>query len=157
MDHKELLKELDAILTGFWLTDLANFSAHFYANVPDVNWIGFYLSDGERLRLGPFHGKVACTEIDFDRGVCGAAFSKREIMNVPDVHKFKGHIACDSASRSELVIPFEVNGDLCGVLDIDSPIENRFSEKEVELFTKAVELLAKRISYFPSFHESAHG
>lgn len=155
MNNKELLKELDSILTGFWLTDLANFAAHFHANVPNINWIGFYLSDGVRLRLGPFHGKVACTEIDFNRGVCGAAFSKPEIMNVPDVHKFEGHIACDASSKSELVIPFEVNGDLCGVLDIDSPIENRFSEKEVELFTKAVEILANRISYFPSFHESS--
>lgn len=156
MNAKELLKELDSLLTGFWLTDLANFTAHFYQNIPNINWIGFYLTDGERLRLGPFQGKVACTEIDFDRGVCGAAFSKDEVMNVPDVHKFAGHIACDSASRSELVIPFDVNGELCGVLDIDSPLEARFTDKDVELFTKAIEVLAKRINYFPSFHESSN-
>ncbi len=155
INHKELLKELDSLLTGFWLTDLANFTAHFHANVPNINWIGFYLTDGERLRLGPFHGKVACTEIDFDRGVCGAAFTKHEVMNIPDVHKFPGHIACDSTSKSELVIPFEVNGDLCGVLDIDSPTEGRFTASEVELFAKAIEILAKRINYFPSFHESS--
>jgi L-methionine (R)-S-oxide reductase len=156
MNSKELLKELDGLLTGFWLTDLSNFSAHFFAGVPDINWIGFYLTDGERLRLGPFAGKIACTEIEFDRGICGAAFTKDEVMNVPDVHKFPGHIACDSASRSELVLPFDVNGELCGVLDIDSPLVDRFSQRDVELFTKALEVLTRRINYFPSFHESSN-
>lgn len=151
----ELIKELDGLLTGFWLTDLANFCAHFYAGVGDINWIGFYLTDGERLRLGPFNGKVACTEIPFDKGVCGASFSRDEVMVVDDVHTFAGHIACDSASLSELVIPLHVNGELCGVLDIDSPSRARFSSAEVELFTRALSILTGRLSYFPSFHESS--
>lgn len=153
--NKELLKELDGVLTGFWLTDLANFCAHFFAGVKDINWIGFYLTDGERLRLGPFAGRVACTEIDFTRGVCGEAFSNDQLMKVDDVSTFANHIVCDANSKSELVIPFHVNGELCGVLDIDAPVKARFTDKEVALFTEALNMLAARISYFPSFHESS--
>lgn len=152
---RELLKELDGLLTGFWLTDLSNFAALFYDRVPDLNWIGFYLSDGERLRLGPFHGKIACTDIEFSKGVCGASFSQKKTIAVDDVHKFPGHIACDAASESELVIPLNVNGELVGVLDIDSPKKARFKSQDVELFEQAAALLTKRISYFPSFHESS--
>ena len=155
MNAKELLKELDSLLTGFWLTDLANFAAHFYASVPNINWIGFYLSDGERLRLGPFNGKVACTEIEFTRGVCGAAYTQEKTMVVDDVHKFPGHIACDAASESELVIPLHVNGELVGVLDVDSPMKSRFKEADIRMFTEAAEILTKKLTYFPSFHESS--
>ncbi len=140
-----ILRELEALLTGFWLTDLANFSAFFFHEIRDINWIGFYFSDGERLRLGPFAGKPACVEIAFTRGVCGAAFTDRKIMIVADVHEFPGHITCDAASNSELVIPFFVNGKLVGVLDVDSPLKKRFSSDDATLFRDALSLLAAKI------------
>ncbi len=139
-----LQAEFAALLTGYWLTDLANFSAFFFHRIPGLNWIGFYLSDGERLRLGPFAGKPACVEIAFHRGVCGAAFSQAKPMIVDDVHEFPGHISCDPDSRSELVIPFRVGGQLIGVLDIDAPTIGRFSDVELQLFTNALESLAQK-------------
>jgi GAF domain-containing protein len=139
-----LLNQLDSLLTGFWLTDLANFSAFFFYELPNINWIGFYLTDGKQLRLGPFSGKPACVEIAFSRGVCGTAFSGDKTLIVPDVHAFPGHITCDPASRSELVIPFRVGGRPVGVLDVDSPILNRFTEEEARLLSDALAILAKR-------------
>lgn len=131
-DYAEMLPELEAYLTGNWLTDLANFSAFTYHALPGLNWAGFYLFDGQKLNLGPFVGKPACAEIRPGRGVCGTAFSKREALLVPDVHEFPGHIACDSASRSELVLPFFAGGELCGVFDLDSPEPARFLESDRE-------------------------
>lgn len=140
-DSQEILNELKGLMTGFWLTDLANFSAHLYHSVQDLNWIGFYLSDGKKLRLGPFAGKPACVEIEFDRGVCGKAYRERQTLRVDDVHAFPGHITCDPASRSELVIPFYVQGKLVGVLDIDSPKPARFSEADAVFFQEAIQVL----------------
>jgi L-methionine (R)-S-oxide reductase len=137
-----LLNELNAHLVGFWLTDLANFSAFFYQRIPAINWIGFYLSDGERLRLGPFSGKPACVEIAFNRGVCGATFTQRRRQIVTDVHSFPGHITCDADSRSELVLPFYVKSELVGVLDVDSPVLGRFSEADAEFFARALALIS---------------
>jgi L-methionine (R)-S-oxide reductase len=117
---------LEHHLTGRWLTDLANFSAFVFHELPDLNWAGFYLDDGSKLVLGPFVGRPACTEIAYSRGVCGAAFTSGETVLVPDVHEFPGHIACDSASRSEMVVPMSS----LGVFDLDSPSLNRFSEKD---------------------------
>lgn len=124
------LPALKAYLAGSWLTDFANFSAFVFHGLPDLNWAGFYLFDGHKLRLGPFVGKPACTEILPGRGVCGIAFTRREALIVPDVEEFPGHIACDSASRSELVLPILVNGECYGVFDLDSPSLGRFSEKD---------------------------
>lgn len=151
IEEKEFLSEIEALLTGFWLTDLANFSACVFHRMDRLNWAGFYLSDGKMLRLGPFVGKPACTEISFQRGVCGAAFLQKEILLVKDVHEFPGHIACDPISRSELVIPFEVNGKLIGVLDLDSPQIGRFQEQEAEILKKGLRLLALKNPNLESF------
>lgn len=145
----ELLKELEALLMGFWLTDLANFSAFFFQHTKDINWLGFYLSDGKLLRLGPFAGKPACVEIAFNRGVCGAAFNQKKILIVDDVHQFPGHIACDSASQSELVLPLLIADQLVGVLDIDSPLKSRFSQKEADFFSEALKILSTKCRDLP--------
>jgi L-methionine (R)-S-oxide reductase len=137
--------ELEAYLTGHWLTDLANFSAFVFAKVPNLNWAGFYLDNGQKLTLGPFVGKPACTEIRYDRGVCGAAFTQKKPLLVDDVHEFPGHIACDSASRSELVIPIIVNGSVLGVLDLDSPSLARFSSADELGLSRWLEALVKKV------------
>lgn len=123
------------------VTNLANMSAIIMENISDLNWVGFYLYDGEKLYLGPFQGKAAVTIIDMGKGVCGTSASKREILIVDDVHKFPGHIPCDCDSNSEIVLPIVKNGELFGVLDIDSPIQNRFDENTAKDLEKLVKLL----------------
>ena len=121
---------------------LANFSALLNDNLPDLNWVGFYLLKHEQLVLGPFQGKVACTRIPIGKGVCGTAVEKNQTQRIADVHQFVGHIACDSASVSELVVPLRHNGDVIGVLDIDSPSLSRFDEIDqqgVETLVKSLE------------------
>ncbi|MEZ9200564.1 MULTISPECIES: GAF domain-containing protein [unclassified Shewanella] len=121
---------------------LANFSALLNDNLPDLNWVGFYLLKNEQLVLGPFQGKVACTRIPIGKGVCGTAVEKNQTQRIADVHQFVGHIACDSASVSELVVPLRHNGDVIGVLDIDSPSLSRFDEIDqqgVETLVKSLE------------------
>lgn len=113
-----------------FIANAAQFSAFLYSQVDDLNWAGFYLTRNEELVLGPFQGQVACVRIAFGRGVCGAAAATRETQRVEDVHAFPGHIACDSASNSELVIPLVKDGRLIGVLDLDSPKLARFSEAD---------------------------
>ena len=136
MDKKELYNTLSAqaralLQPGFgWLSNAANLSALIFGALPGLNWAGFYLRDGSVLRLGPFQGKPACTEIALGKGVCGTAAAEKKTLVVPDVHQFAGHIACDSASNSEIVIPLLVNGQVWGVLDIDSPLLNRFDETD---------------------------
>lgn len=142
--EKSFLHELESLMTGFWLTDLSNFSAFVFHSMTDLNWVGFYLSDGHVLRLGPFSGKPACTEIAFHRGVCGEAFSKNKMMVVDDVHQFPGHISCDPVSRSELVIPFCINESVIGVLDLDSPRLARFTIQEAEILEMALNILGSR-------------
>ncbi|QGW76602.1 GAF domain-containing protein [Pseudomonas alkylphenolica] len=115
-----------------FIANAAQFSAFLYSQVEDLNWAGFYLSRNEELVLGPFQGQVACVRIPFGRGVCGAAAASRETQRVEDVHAFPGHIACDSASNSELVIPLVKEGRLIGVLDLDSPKLARFSAADQE-------------------------
>lgn len=110
------------------VANLANASALLRQALPEINWVGFYLMEGGRLVLGPFQGKPACIEIPLGRGVCGAAAAQDRLLLVPDVHAFPGHIACDEASRSELVLPLHANGAVAGVLDIDSPRPGRFTE-----------------------------
>ncbi|WP_060508796.1 GAF domain-containing protein [Pseudomonas sp. NBRC 111124] len=113
-----------------FIANAAQFSAFLYNQVDDLNWAGFYLNRNEELVLGPFQGQVACVRIPFSKGVCGAAAATRETQRVEDVHAFPGHIACDSASNSELVIPLVKEGRLIGVLDLDSPKLARFSEAD---------------------------
>ncbi len=141
-----LLRQHQELLIGRWITDLANTSAFIFSEIEGLNWAGFYIFEDGMLVLGPFQGKPACTTIALERGVCGAAARERKVLVVPDVHDFPGHIACDAASRSEIVVPLvDAGGRLLGVLDVDSPRVGRFTDAEKELFTKMVEqLLARR-------------
>ena len=124
-----LVSQLQAITDGVphKIANLANTSALLWEALSDINWVGFYLLEGNTLILGPFQGKVACIEIPMGRGVCGTAAARGETVRVEDVHTFPGHIACDSASNSEIVIPLLRDGQVVGVLDIDSPLLSRFT------------------------------
>ncbi len=126
---------------------LSNLSAMIMQNMPGLNWAGFYLMRGGRLTVGPFQGNPACIHIPVGKGVCGTAVQRDETIVVPDVHAFPGHIACDSASRSEIVIPIHAVGKTVGVLDIDSPAENRFSEADREILEALVTVMEKEISW----------
>ncbi|WP_252275554.1 GAF domain-containing protein [Pseudomonas subflava] len=130
--YELLAAQLKALLTDErdFVANAAQFSAFLFHELADLNWAGFYLNKGEQLVLGPFQGKVACVRIPFGRGVCGAAASSLQTQRVEDVHAFAGHIACDSASNSELVVPLVKDGRLVGVLDLDSPLTARFSEED---------------------------
>lgn len=124
------------------IAKLANASALIYQGLDRLNWAGFYFLEGGKLVLGPFQGRPACIEIPMGRGVCGTAAKLDQTQLVEDVHAFPGHIACDSASRSEIVVPLHENGIVTGVLDIDSPVENRFDEADradVEAFARVLE------------------
>jgi GAF domain-containing protein len=112
------------------IANAANLAALLFMELDDVNWVGFYLMHGDQLVLGPFQGKPACVRIPLGKGVCGTAAAMRRVQRVADVHAFDGHIACDVSSRSELVIPLVLDGELIGVLDLDSPIPDRFSEND---------------------------
>src|SRR5205085_6254374 len=124
----QLLEQAHGLLHGERdrIANAANLSALVYNALPSLNWVGFYFFDGTELVVGPFQGLPACVRIPLDKGVCGAAASTRETQRVPDVHAFDGHIACDSASRSELVVPLHGHGALVGVFDLDSPEPGRF-------------------------------
>jgi len=130
--YQELRQQLAALLKGETdpIANAANTSALLYDALPDVNWVGFYFLKGQELVLGPFQGKPACVRIPVGKGVCGAAAVRRDTVLVPDVHAFPGHIACDSASNSELVVPLIKHGTLIGVLDLDSPSLGRFDEAD---------------------------
>ena len=144
VDYDLLTAQLKALTEDvpYNITNLANASALLYQTLPDLNWAGFYLYMDGALILGPFQGKTACTKIAMGKGVCGTAAQTDETQLVPDVHQFPGHIACDSASNSEIVIPIHKSGELYGVLDIDSPLLDRFSEADrdgLEQFVRALE------------------
>jgi len=126
--YRELEKSLAALLTGErdFIANCANTAALLYQTLPDLNWAGFYRLAGNELVLGPFQGRPACVRIPLGKGVCGTAAARRETVLVPDVEKFPGHIACDAASRSEIVVPLIKGAKLLGVLDLDSPKLNRF-------------------------------
>ena len=125
------------------LANSANMCALLYQMLPDVNWVGFYFLQGAELVLGPFQGKVACVRIPMGRGVCGTAAERKEIQVVPDVSAFPGHIACDAASRSEIVVPLVQHGRLLGVLDLDSPELARFDAVDRDGLEASVNLLLK--------------
>jgi GAF domain-containing protein len=126
-----------------WLANLSQLTALVYGSVPDLNWAGFYIAKGDELVLGPFQGKVACVRIPFARGVCGACARTREIQIVQDVHSFAGHIACDSASRSELVLPLIVDGELRAVFDLDSPSLARFDTVDAKGMASVLSTLVR--------------
>ncbi|ALC84201.1 MULTISPECIES: GAF domain-containing protein [Bacillus] len=130
--YNMVIKQLEALLEGEpdLIANLANASALLYQFLGDVNWAGFYLAKDGELVLGPFQGLPACVRIPFTKGVCGSAYSNNRIERIDDVHAFPGHIACDAASQSEIVLPILKNGEIIGVLDIDSPIKSRFTETD---------------------------
>ncbi|MCQ6558345.1 GAF domain-containing protein [Paenibacillus mendelii] len=138
-----LLQQLQALIEDEPnpVANLANASALLAQFLDEINWVGFYMAEGDELVLGPFQGLPACVRIPFGKGVCGTAAASGQTVIVPDVHKFPGHIACDAASQSEIVLPLIKDGRLLGVLDIDSPITNRFNETdriELERFVQAL-------------------
>jgi GAF domain-containing protein len=141
--YREIHGQLAALFAGerSGLANAANMAAVLHQALPGVNWAGFYFLEGTDLVLGPFQGKVACVRIAVGKGVCGAAARRRETVVVPDVSAFPGHIACDSASRSEIVVPLVRNGSLLGVLDVDSPALSRFDREDGAGLGAAVELL----------------
>ncbi|UXH80854.1 GAF domain-containing protein [Roseateles amylovorans] len=144
--YDTLIAQTQALLQGERdrLANLAQFAALIYHSVPQLNWSGFYLvnpKNGQELVLGPFQGKVACVRIAFSRGVCGACARTREVQLVEDVHAFPGHIACDAASRSELVLPIVVDGQLRAVFDLDSPEPARFDAEDARGFQAALQIL----------------
>jgi L-methionine (R)-S-oxide reductase len=143
--YRELNGRLAALLAGEprALANTANMSALLFESLPELNWAGFYFLHGQELVLGPFQGKVACVRIGLGRGVCGTAAEQRETLIVADVHAFPGHIACDSASRSEIVVPLIQNGRLLGVLDLDSPRPARFDEEDGAGLQAAVGVLLR--------------
>lgn len=141
--YNQLNAELVHNLDKHWFTNLSQFSALVFDQLPDVNWVGFYLNVSGELILGPFQGKPACMKIQFGRGVCGTSAQKREPILVDDVDSFPGHIACDSASRSEIVIPL-LNGEkVLGVLDVDSPSLKRFTQEDIAGLKTMVDTLLK--------------
>lgn len=134
-----------------WLANLSNAAAILWLLMDDINWAGFYLYKNDELILGPFQGKPACTHIQIGKGVCGSAASTKETQLVKNVHEFPGHIACDSASNSEIVVPIIKNDRLIGVLDIDSPNLNRFDEIDKIYLEKFVEIINKYVAFPEKF------
>ena len=148
MSKNDLLKQLEALLdpSDEAVTSLANASALLFSETKGLNWAGFYLLKGDALYLGPFQGKPACTRIPVGKGVCGTAIAKDKTQRVGDVHAFPGHIACDGASESELVVVLHTNdGTPVGVLDLDSPEKERFSEQDAALMEQAAALIASAV------------
>lgn len=143
LTYDELNKQLTALLDGETdtIANLANSSALLYQHIENINWLGFYLVKGEELVLGPFQGRPACVRIPLGKGVCGTAAEQKQSIVVADVHQFEGHIACDIRSRSEIVLPLIVNGELFGVLDIDSPVVDRFDQNDKIHLEKLVDII----------------
>lgn len=146
-DYKMLSAKAEALAEDpKWdITVYANISALLYDELADLNWAGFYLLRDGELQLGPFQGKTACTRIPIGKGVCGTAVKEERVIRVEDVHDFPGHIACDSASESEIVLPIKRDGRIVGVLDIDSTIKGRFSEEDEEGLKRIVESIEKNL------------
>jgi L-methionine (R)-S-oxide reductase len=146
--YADLNRDFQALMAGetSFLATLSNTSALLYERLTDVNWAGFYLLEGDTLVLGPFQGKIACVRIPVGRGVCGTAVSENRVQRVEDVHAFAGHIACDAASNSEIVLPLVVNGKIIGVLDIDSPEYSRFSTEDEQGLRELVDHLEKLLA-----------
>ena len=149
-DYQLMINQLKSLseISPNYIPLLSNASAVIFENMEDLNWAGFYLvDDKDELLLGPFQGKSACVIIPKGKGVCGTAFVEDAVQRVDDVHQFKGHIACDSASNSEIVIPIHYKGKVTAVLDIDSPLFARFSEADEEGLKDLVKVLAELIKW----------
>ena len=150
-DKEEMYRDLALALEGLvagesdGIANMANAAALIWETLPDLNWAGFYRNMGGELVLGPFQGRAACIRIPFGTGVCGAAAASRQVQRIDDVHAFPGHIACDAASASELVVPLIRDGELLGVLDLDSPSPARFSEEDEAGCVALGAILAKAI------------
>jgi len=145
--YRDLASALEGLVAGETdvVANMANASALIFETLPDVNWVGFYRNIGGELVLGPFQGRPACIRIKFGEGVCGVAAETRAVQRVEDVNAFPGHIACDSASNSEIVVPLIRDGELLGVLDIDSPKTGRFTEADEAGVVKLGEILSRVI------------
>ncbi|MBB2480292.1 GAF domain-containing protein [Bacillus sp. APMAM] len=143
--YQLVIKQLEALIEDEpnRIANLSNASALLNQFLETINWVGFYLVENDQLVLGPFQGLPACVRIPFGKGVCGTAIAERKTIRVEDVNQFPGHIACDSASQSEIVVPIIKNEELIGVLDIDSPITNRFDEVDEIQLGRFVEVLVK--------------
>ncbi len=143
--YQNLVQQLRSLLAGErdFIANAANFASLLYHSLPELNWAGFYLLQDKELVLGPFQGKPACVRIGVGKGVCGVAAAQREMVIVPNVHEFPGHIACDSASNSEIVVPLEKDGRLLGVLDLDSPLFARFDDEDAEGLNKLVDVFVE--------------
>jgi len=146
--YRMLTEQLEGLLVGEadWIANLANAAGLLYYQLEDVNWVGFYLHRDGELVLGPFQGKPACTRIAFGDGVCGTAAERGESLVVQDVHEFPGHIACDEASRSEVVVPMLFDGKVLGVLDVDSPVLARFDGEDERALRRMVEIIIENSS-----------
>lgn len=147
-NYKEMLEGLEALINGidYDITILSNASAIINDYLENINWAGFYLLKDNVLKLGPFQGKVACMVIPLSKGVCGACATNLETIVVKNVHEFKGHIACDSRSNSEICVPIIINNKLYGLLDIDSPLVNRFNDTDKINLEKAVKIIEKELT-----------
>jgi L-methionine (R)-S-oxide reductase len=149
VDYALCAKQVAALLEGEpgWLPALANTSALLFEAIPRVSWVGFYLADGDGLVLGPFQGKPACIRIPSGKGVCGTAMAQDRVQVVRDVHEFPGHIACDSASNSEIVLPVHSGGKVAAVLDIDSTDLGRFGEEDASGLAEVVRALEAAVDF----------
>jgi len=146
--YQLLIQQVDGLLHGEsdLIANAANLSSLLYHSLEQVNWIGFYFLKNNELVLGPFQGQIACTRIPIGQGVCGTAFEQNQTLCIEDVNAFKGHIACDSASASEIVIPLTIAGKIIGVLDVDSPILNRFDENDQMGLETIAGIFCKKVS-----------
>lgn len=149
MNNNLLLKQIEEILktntdsSYYHITAMSNISALLYDNMKDLNWLGFYILENDNLVLGPFQGKIACSKIKVGKGVCGTCASTLKTINVKNVHEFEGHIACDSASNSELVVPIFKDNSFYALIDIDSPKYERFSKEDESLIEEVSKLISK--------------
>jgi GAF domain-containing protein len=143
--YRDLASAVEGLVTGEPdpIANMANAAAVIFQTLPDINWVGFYRNMGGELVLGPFQGRPACIRMSFDEGVCGAAAKTRQVQRVEDVHAFPGHIACDSASNSEIVVPLIRDGEVLGVLDIDSPKPARFTAEDEAGVVNLGEILSR--------------
>lgn len=146
--YERLKRQLDTVCypDDHWLSTLSNTAALLWMELDEINWVGFYLFSEGRLVLGPFQGKPACTNIDIGQGVCGKSFAECSVQRVADIHDFDGHIACDSTSQSEIVLPLYSKEQLVGVLDIDSPVINRFDSEDEEGLKILIKCLSNSLS-----------
>ncbi|MEJ5116780.1 GAF domain-containing protein [Gluconobacter cerinus] len=145
---EDLVETVESVVTSETdqIANMANIAALLFEALPDINWAGFYLFKDDQLVLGPFQGRLACTRIPLGKGVCGTVAQQKTTLVVPDVHAFPGHIACDAASASEIVVPILHDGNLIGVLDIDSPVKNRFDAEDQVMIEKIVSAFEKTLT-----------